>query len=53
MRQMSVISGHPIFTGFHKLTGCQRNPWNRGVTNSHYWPNGRKGKGKKEKSIGY
>ena len=26
MRQMSVISGHPIFTGFRKLTGCQRDP---------------------------
>ena len=23
---MSVISGHPIFTGFHRLKGCQRDP---------------------------
>ena len=46
-----MISGYLIFTGFHKLTNCQRNPRDRGVTNS--WPNGRKWKGKKEKSIGY
>ena len=32
MRQMSVISGHPIFTGFYELTGCQRDPRDRGVT---------------------
>ena len=32
MRQMSVISGHPIFTGLRKLTGCQRDPRDRGVT---------------------
>ena len=32
MRQMSVISGHPIFTGFRRLTGCQRDPRDRGVT---------------------
>ena len=48
-----MISGYLIFIGFHKLTDYQRNPWDRGVTNSHYWPNGRKWKGKKEKSIGY
>ena len=29
---MSVISGHMIFTGFRKLTGCQRDPRDRGVT---------------------
>ena len=29
---MSVISGHPIFTGFRKLIGCQRDPRDRGVT---------------------
>ena len=32
MRQMSVISGHPISTGFRRLRGCQRDPRNRGVT---------------------
>ena len=32
MRQMSVILGHPIFTGFRKLTGCQRDPQDKGVT---------------------
>ena len=32
MRQMSVISGHPISTGFRRLTGCQRDPRARGVT---------------------
>ena len=32
MRQMGVISGHPIFIGFRKLTGCQRDPRDRGVT---------------------
>ena len=32
MRQMSVISGHPIFTGFRKFMGCQRDPQDRGVT---------------------
>ena len=31
MRQMSVISGHPISIGFCRLTGCQRDPWDRGV----------------------
>ena len=31
---MSVISG-PIFTGFRKLTGCQRDPRNRGVIKVH------------------
>ena len=33
MRQMSVISGHPIFTVFRKLTGCQQDPQDKGVTN--------------------
>ena len=32
MRQMSVISGHPIFTDFCRLTGCERDPRDRGVT---------------------
>ena len=32
MRQMSVISGYLIFTSFRKLTGCQRDPRDRGVT---------------------
>ena len=32
MRQMSVISGHPIFTGFRKLTGYQQDPQDKGVT---------------------
>ena len=32
MRQMSVISGHPISTGFRRLTGCQRDPRDRGFT---------------------
>ena len=32
MRHVSVISGHPISTGFLGLTSCQRNPWDRGVT---------------------
>ena len=27
-----MISGHPISTGFRKLTGCQRDPRDRGVT---------------------
>ena len=27
-----VASGFPISTGFHRLTGCQRDPWDRGVT---------------------
>ena len=26
-----MISRHPIFTGFRKLTDCQRDPWDRGV----------------------
>ena len=30
MRQMSVISGHPIFTGFCKFTGYQRDPQDLG-----------------------
>ena len=32
MRQMSVISEYPIFTGFCGLTSCQRDPRDRGVT---------------------
>ena len=32
MRQMSVISGHLICTGFRKLMSCQRDPRDRGVT---------------------
>ena len=28
-----MISEHPIFTGFRGLTGCQRDPRDRGVTN--------------------
>ena len=32
MRQISLISGHPIFIGFLRLTGCQRDPRDRGVT---------------------
>ena len=27
-----VTSGYPIPTSFHILTGCQRNPWDKGVT---------------------
>ena len=27
-----MISGHSIFTGFCGLTGCQWDPWDRGVT---------------------
>ena len=27
-----VASGYPISTSFHRLTGCQRDPRNRGVT---------------------
>ena len=32
MRHVSVISGHPVTTGFRELTGCQRDPRDRGVT---------------------
>ena len=32
MIQMSVISGHPVFTGFRRLTCCQRDPLDWGVT---------------------
>ena len=32
MRHVSVISEHSIFTGFHGLTGFQRDPRDRGVT---------------------
>ena len=34
LRQMSVILGHPISTGFHRLTGCQRDPRAKGVISS-------------------
>ena len=27
-----VASGYPTPTGFRRLTGFQRDPWNRGVT---------------------
>ena len=27
-----VASGHSISTGFRRLTGCQRDPQDRGVT---------------------
>ena len=33
--EMSVISEHPICTGFHRLTGYQRDPQDRGVTYSN------------------
>ena len=36
MRHVSVMSGHPIFTGFHGLTCCQWDPRDRGVTLSAY-----------------
>ena len=26
MKHVNVISGHPISTGFHGLTGCQQDP---------------------------
>ena len=32
MRQMIVISGQSISIGFLRLTGCQRDPRDRGVT---------------------
>ena len=32
MRHVSVISGHLISIGFRGLTGCQRDPRDRGVT---------------------
>ena len=31
MRHVRVILEHPIFTGFRGLTGCQRDPRDRGV----------------------
>ena len=31
MRHVSVLSEHPIFTGFRGLMGCQRDPRDRGV----------------------
>ena len=39
MRQMTVISGHSIFTGFRRLTGCQRGLRDTGVTSSTYKTN--------------
>ena len=35
MRYVSVISGHPIFTGFRRLTGYQWDPRDRGVTQAN------------------
>ena len=32
MRHVSMISGHPISTGFRGFTGCQRDPRDRGVS---------------------
>ena len=32
VRHVRVISGHPISIGFRGLTGCQRDPRDRGVT---------------------
>ena len=29
-----MILGHPISTGFHRLTGCQQEPRDRGTTSS-------------------
>ena len=31
-----AASGYPTPTGFRKLTGCQRDPWDRGVTKILY-----------------
>ena len=33
MRHDDVASGYPISTSFRRLTGYQRDPWDRGVTN--------------------
>ena len=33
-----VASGYPISTGFSKLMGCQRDPWDRGVTSKALIP---------------
>ena len=30
-----MLSGHPIFIGFCKLMGCQRDPHDRGITPGH------------------
>ena len=35
MRHVSLISGHPIFTGFCRLMGYQWDPRDRGVTHSN------------------
>ena len=32
MKHVSVISGHPISTGFRGLMGCQRDLQDRGIT---------------------
>ena len=32
MRHVNEISGYPISIGFRGLTGCQWDPWDRGVT---------------------
>ena len=39
MRHENVISEHPITIGFHGLTGCQRDPLDRGITRIlwHVW----------------
>ena len=33
MRHDDVASGYPISIGFRRLTGCQWDPWDKGVTN--------------------
>ena len=38
MRHVSVISGHPISTSFCRLTGYQRDPRDRGVTEYRSYP---------------
>ena len=39
MQEMNVISGHPIFISFRRLTGYQRDPRDRGGTNGtpRFW----------------
>ena len=36
MVHYDVASGYSISTGFRRLTGCQRDPRDRGVTGSKY-----------------
>ena len=38
MRHDGVASGYPTPTGFRRFTGYQRNPRDRGVTESKYYP---------------